>query len=264
MKRPIGLAALTVLELSHDEQVRVAAQVGFSHVGLRLVPVAGQPYQHPLDIALLENCLADTGVRVLDVEVFRLTPETKVGDWEQVLAVSARLKAGDLLVHGADADESRLIDTFGRLCELAGRYKLRANLEPMPWVDVSNIAKTLRVLRGAGKSNSGLLVDAIHFFRAGDSLAELKKVPRDYLHYAQLCDARPQTPTDLQEIIRQARGDRLFPGEGGLDLRGLLGALPADLPLSLEVPVVEKLAPLERARRARAATEAILAGSEGA
>ena len=264
MSRAIGLAALTVLELPHDEQVRVAAQAGYTHVGLRLVPVAGQPYTHPLDVPLLELALADTGVRVLDVEVFRLTPETKVGDWESVFALSQRLGASDILVHGADPEEKRLVETFGRLCELAGRYKLRANLEPMPWVDVSNIAKALRILRGAGKANGGLLVDAIHFFRAGDSLAELEKVPREYLHYVQLCDARPEKPADLQEIIRQARGDRLFPGEGGLDLRGLLAALPADLPLSLEVPVAKAMPPLERARRARAATEAILGRSEGA
>jgi sugar phosphate isomerase/epimerase len=263
MKRPIGLAALTVLELPHEEQVRVAAQTGYTHVGLRLVPVAGQPYQHPLDVQLVETCLRDTGVRVLDIEVFRLTPDTKVADWESVLAVAQRLGATDLLVHGADPQPNRLVETFGRLCDLAARYRLRANLEPMPWVDVSNMASALRVLRAAGRSNSGLLVDAIHFFRAGDSLAELEKVPREYLHYAQLCDARPQAPADMQEIIRQARGDRLFPGEGGLDLRGLLAALPAGIPLSLEVPVAEKLEPLERARRARAATAAILASSGG-
>jgi sugar phosphate isomerase/epimerase len=185
-----------------------------------------------------------------------------VPDWENVLALSQRLGASDILVHGADSDEQRLIETFGRLCELAGRYRLRANLEPMPWVDVSNIAKGLRILRGAAKTNSGLLVDAIHFSRARDSLAELKKVPREYLHYAQLCDARPEIPADTQEIIRQARGDRLFPGEGGLDLRGLLGALPADLPLSLEVPVMETLDPLQRARRALAGTNAILGRRE--
>ncbi|HWI37423.1 MAG TPA: TIM barrel protein [Burkholderiales bacterium] len=262
MKRAIGLAALSVLECPHDSQVRIAAQAGYTHVGLRLVPVAGQPYQHPLDVPLLEACLRETGVRVLDVEVFRLTPQTKVADWENIFAISQRLGASDILVHGADADESRLIQTFGELCERAGHYRLRANLEPMPWVDVSNISKALRILRGAGKSNSGLLVDAIHFSRARDSLAELKKVPREYLHYAQLCDARPEIPADPQEIIRQARADRLFPGEGGLDLRGLLGALPADLALSLEVPVVEPLEPLERARRARVGTEAILRGSE--
>jgi len=255
----IGLAALTVLELPHDEQVRVAAHAGYTHVGLRLVPVAGQPFEHPLDLPLLEHCLADTGIRVLDVEVFRLTPETRVADWEPVLAVSARLKASDLLVHGADPEVPRLIQTFGTLCELAGRYNLRANLEPMPWVDVSNIASALRILQGAGRENSGLLVDAIHFFRAGDSLAELAKVPRKYLHYLQLCDARAERPSDMQENIRQARGDRLFPGEGGFDLHGLLRTLPVDIPLSLEVPVAQDMAPQGRARRAIAATEAILA-----
>jgi sugar phosphate isomerase/epimerase len=262
MKRPIGLAALTVLECPHDSQVRIAAQAGYTHVGLRLVPVAGQPYNHPLDLALLEACLRETGIRVLDVEVFRLTPETRVADWENVLAVSQRLGASDILVHGADSDEHRLIDNFERLCELAGRYELRANLEPMPWVDVSNVAKALRVLRGAGKPNGGLLVDAIHFSRARDSLADLKTVPREYLHYAQLCDARPEIPDDPQEILRQARSDRLFPGEGGLDLRGLLDALPPGIPLSLEVPVVAKLEPLERARRARVGAVAILRASE--
>jgi sugar phosphate isomerase/epimerase len=67
----------------------------------------------------------------------------------------------------------------------------------------------------------------------------------------------------MEEIIRQARSDRLFPGEGGLDLRGLLRALPAGIPLSLEVPVSQKLPPLERARRALDATKAILASPEG-
>jgi len=258
MKRAIGLAALTVLELPHEEQVRIAAQTGYTHVGLRLVPVAGQPYHHPLDVPTLEKQLLDTGVRVLDVEVFRLTPETEVSAWESILATAARLRATDLLVHGADADQHRLVNSFGELCDLAARYDLRANLEPMPWVEVSNITKALRILRAAGRANGGLLVDAIHFFRAGDSLAELANAPREYLHYMQLCDARPETPSDMQEIIRQARGDRLFPGEGGLDLAGLLRALPADLPLSLEIPYAKPMPALERARRALAATKAML------
>ena len=155
MKRAIGLAALTVLELPHEEQISVAAQAGYSHVGLRLVPVAGQPFNHPFDVAQVEKRLVDTGIGVLDVEVFRLTPETKVGEFESVLAAAARVRATDLLVHGADPDESRLIETFGRLCDLAAQYRLCANLEPMPWVDVSNIAKAIRILDGAARPNGG-------------------------------------------------------------------------------------------------------------
>ena len=62
----------------------------------------------------------------------------------------------------------------------------------------------------------------------------------------------------MQEIIRQARSDRLFPGEGGLDLTGLLRTLPAGLPLSLEIPYAKPMPALERARRALAATKAML------
>src|SRR5688572_13076668 len=134
MKRAIGLAALTVLELAHHEQVSVAAQAGYSHVGLRLVPVAGQPFNHPFDASEVETRLADTGVGVLDVEVFRLTPQTRVEEFEAVMATAQRLGATELLVHGADPNEARLIDTFGRLCDLAARHGLAANLEPMPWI----------------------------------------------------------------------------------------------------------------------------------
>src|SRR5438034_8147298 len=153
MKRAIGLAALTVLELPHHEQVSAAAQAGYSHVGLRLIPVAGQPVIHALDAAEVERRLAGTGVRVLDVEVFRLMPQTNVGEFEAVMATAQRLGATELLVHGADSSEARLIETFGRLCDLAAGYGLSANLEPMPWVDVSNLAKAMRVLDGAARAN---------------------------------------------------------------------------------------------------------------
>jgi sugar phosphate isomerase/epimerase len=264
MKRAVGLAALTVLELPHEEQVSVAAQAGYSHVGLRLIPVAGQPVIHALDAAEVERRLTDTGVGVLDVEVFRLTPQTNIKEFEAVMATAQRLGATELLVHGADSNAARLIETFGRLCDLAAGYGLSANLEPMPWVDVSNLAQAMRILDGAARANGGLLVDAIHFFRAGDSPQALAKVPRRFLRYMQLCDARPERPADMQEIIRQARSDRLFPGEGGLDLHGLLAALPAGLPLSLEVPVSRKMEPLERASRALEATKAILTMGEHA
>ena len=262
MNRAVGLAALTVLELPHEEQVSVAAQAGYSHVGLRLIPVAGQPVIHALDASEVERRLTDTGVGVLDVEVFRLTPQTNVKEFEAVMATAQRLGATELLVHGADSNEARLIETFRRLCDLAARYGLSANLEPMPWVEVSNLAKAMRIVDGAARANGGLLVDAIHFFRAGDSPQALAKVPRKFLRYMQLCDARAEGPSDLQEIIRQARSDRLFPGEGGLDLKGLLRALPSGIPISLEIPISTKMEPLERASRALEAARAILTMEE--
>lgn len=255
MTRKVGLAALTVLELSPQDQVSLAAEIGYDFVGLRLVPVAGQPHQHAVDVAAIEKRLADTGMKVFDVEVFRLDAETRVADYEPMFAISQRLGASDLLVHGADPDRARLADNWGRLCDLAGRYRLAANLEPMPWVEVSTIARANRILALAPRKNAAVLPDAIHFFREANRLEELAATKT---RYVQFCDARREKPAGMDEIRRQARADRLMPGEGGLDLRGLLAALPPDLPVCLEIPYARPLPPLERARLALAKSRPFL------
>jgi sugar phosphate isomerase/epimerase len=252
--RPLGLAALTVLELPAHEQVSVAAQAGYSHVGLRLVPVANQVLP-PFDEREVRRRLDATGVRVLDAEVFRLTPEARVADWESAFAVAQRLGASDVLAHGDDPEPGRLAQAFGELCTLAARYGLRVNLEPMPWVAISTVAGAKRLVETSANGNAAVLIDAIHFFRADNRFED---IPQN-MNYAQFCDAHPGRPSDTQEIIRQARSDRLFPGEGALDLRRLLAALPAQLPLSLEIPVSRPMSPQARARRALEATQELLA-----
>jgi len=256
VSRQIGLAALTCLELAPPDLVSAAAAAGYDRVGLRLIGVPGQTLP-PFEQRELEKRLADTGMKVLDVEIFRLEAGTRVASFEPTLAIAGRLKASEILVHGADPEPARLADTFAQLCDLAGRYGLNANIEPMPWVDVSTVAQAKRVISRSGRTNAAVLVDAIHFFRADNTFDDLKGAP---LRYVQFCDAHPGRPTEVQEIIRQARGDRLFPGEGALDLRGLLKALPADLPLSLEMPIAKKVEPFERAKQAMAATRRFLGG----
>ena len=59
--------------------------------------------------------------------------------------------------------------------------------------------------------------------------------------YAQLCDVAGPRPEDMDEILRQARHERRFPGDGDCDLHGLLNALPAGIPLSLEIPTQQLL-----------------------
>jgi sugar phosphate isomerase/epimerase len=253
MTRRIGLAALTCLELAPPQLVDAAAAAGYDFVGLRLIPAAAGQSLPPFEPRELERRLADTGMKVLDVEVFRLEASTRIADFEPVMALSRRLGASEILVHGADPDEARLADTFAQLCELAARYRLAANLEPMPWVDVSTVAKAKRIL--ANNPEAALLVDPIHFFRADNRLEELQGAP---LRYLQFCDAHAGRPQDVNELIRQARGDRLFPGEGALDLRGLLAALPPELPMGLEIPMARKLEPFQRAKLALEATRKFL------
>ncbi|MNG20340.1 hypothetical protein D3C84_1045870 [compost metagenome] len=108
-----------------------------------------------------------------------------------------------------------------------------------------------------------MLVDAFHFDRSQSRLEDLARVAPSRLRYAQLCDVAGPRPTDMAEILRQARNERRFPGEGDCDLAGLLQCLPANIALSLEIPTVQLLeqgvSGLQRAQMALDKTRELLA-----
>jgi sugar phosphate isomerase/epimerase len=242
MKRTIGLAPLTVLELAPPDVVSCAADAGFDCVGLRLVPATPNEPQHDIvgDTPLVRETarrLADSGLPVFDVEIFRLKPETNVADYRAALETAARFGAREALVAGQDADFARLVDNFGRFCDLAAEYRIATGLEPMPWCEVNDVDEGVRVLDAAARPDAGLVVDAIHVDRARTTPRRLQALQRTHVRYVQLCDAPAERPSDVDTLLFQAREARLMPGDGGLDLRGMLEALPRDLPISLEIPM---------------------------
>ena len=267
LTRPISLAALTVLELTPPEMVSCAAEAGYSHVGIRLLPATPTEPQHDLvgDTPLLREVLrrlADTGIQVLDAEIFRLKPETRVADFDAAMATAARLGARELLVAGNDPDEARLTASFAAFCDLAARHGLGANLEFMPWTDARDLSQAARIVGQAGRANGGVLIDAFHLSRSGSRVEQIAALPPARLRYLQLCDVPAAIPPTLDAILAEARAERRFPGDGGLDLAGLLRAVPRHLPLSLEIPtqaLARSLGASERARRALLATRALLA-----
>ena len=106
------------------------------------------------------------------------------------------------------------------------------------------------------------MIDSLHFDRAGVRPEEIDEYPPSWFRYIQLCDAPRRKPSDLHGLLYAAREERLFPGEGELDLLGVLRHLPRNLPVALEIPT-ETLSftesPEDRARLAREAAERVLA-----
>jgi len=242
--RTLSLAALTVLELSPVEMVRCAAQTGYTHVGLRPVAATEHEPQWPLtgDTPLRREVLAalrDTGVKVLDIEILRLKPDTDVAAFDVVLETGAALGASFVLVAGNDPDEGRLTERLALLAQRAHAFGLRPCLEPMPWTDVRDFTQGLRIAQNTGSDEAGVLVDPLHFDRGGNHAEQLLPVPPGRLPYLQFCDAPAERPRTLDGLLYQARSARLPPGQGGLDLLSLLSAAPAGVPLSLEVPMAD-------------------------
>jgi sugar phosphate isomerase/epimerase len=268
--RTISLAPLTILELSPADMVNCAAKAGFRHLGLRLAAVLPQfRLSHPIVgepqvLRELLKRLDDTGVGIFDIEFIRLAPETRVADFVPMLEAGARLGAKHVLAGGNDPEEQRLIQNFGELCRLAARLDINVNLEPIPLIDVGTLAQAARVLAAADQPNSGIVIDPIHFDRAMESLDTIASLPRKWLRYMQFCDAPAERP-DRDGMQYQARYERMVPGEGGLDLLGLLGAMPRDLPMAIEVPMTglaRTLGAVERAKRLLAATRGLLRSLE--
>lgn len=269
--RRIGLAPLTVLELAPADMVSCAADAGYDFVGLRLIAATPEEPQHDVvgnesQVREIERRLAATGVQVLDIEIFRLKPDTRVADYRAALEAGARLGARHALVAGQDPEPARLAENFAAFCELADGFKLTADIEPMPWVTLRTLADADAVIRAAGNHrNAGIVIDPIHFDRAGDHAGSIADLPLSHWHYLQLCDAPAQRPPDMETLLHQARAERLMPGDGGLDLRALVLALPETLPITLEVPMrtlAQTVPAVERARRLLARTRALLESIE--
>jgi sugar phosphate isomerase/epimerase len=263
-ERDISLAALTVLGLSPSEMVAVAACCGYSHIGLRPIAATATEVHFPIlsDAALRRETLAmmgDTGVGVLDIEILRLKPETVISDFEPAMALGAQFGARFALISGNDPDAARAADKFAALCELAYPFGLRPHLEFMPWTDVPDIKTALQIV--GETPNGGLLVDAFHLNRSGGNIADIPANDARF-GYLQLCDIGRSIPPNMDDILHEARAERLFPGEGDCPLPALIDRLPAGTPISLEIPCdtlrKQGLSAEDVARRAILATLRIL------
>jgi sugar phosphate isomerase/epimerase len=266
---PLSLSYYTAPELTAPETVDVAAATGCRFVGVRLL--GGQPTGElpalMTDAALRRETLRRlraTGVAVLEASTARLAPDTTIADFDRFLDVAAALGARHVMTSGNDPDEGRLVAHVVQLCDAAAARGLTVDIEFVPWMSIADLGTARRVAAAAGRANLGIVVDALHFDRAGGTLAELAAVPPEQLRFMQICDAPAEWTADPAALLHVAVKERLFPGEGGIDLVGLLRTLPLGIPLALEIPtetLARTMGARERVARAVAATRRVLAAA---
>ncbi|RYE38913.1 MAG: sugar phosphate isomerase/epimerase [Hyphomicrobiales bacterium] len=240
--RPISLSALTVLPCSPLEQIDAAHAAGYDSVGLRLFPVMDTDIDVMAEPRLqqaIRDRLAQTGLNVFDVEVVRLTPGLDVPTLTPALEFASTLGARWLAVTSGAAteyssgDEDECFRRLEQLCDLTAANGMNVMLEFMVYRPIDTLEHAMRVATSVGHSHLGVTIDALHFFRSGGNPSMLARVDPKRLACVQLCDAPAEPPADLP---REARYQRQYPGEGGLPLRELIAAVPADLPVCVEAP----------------------------
>lgn len=241
MSREYSLSFLTLADVSPVEAVKIADQCGYTAVGLRLLPAAPNEANYPIltDLALIKETqivLQDTGVKVADVEIIRITPEFEPKKYLQFLDVAQQLGAKHILIAGNDPEQARLTQNFAAFCELSKQYGLSCDLEFMPWTNVKNLVQAEQIINASGQDNAAILIDSLHFARSDSTLEQVKALDASCLNYVQLCDGLADYDSSDEGLIKIARSNRLVPGQGEIDLISLIRALPANITLAAEVP----------------------------
>jgi sugar phosphate isomerase/epimerase len=263
-----SLAHLTALSLPPPELLRLAARTGYASVGLRLLRVTAESPGYPLqdDAAQLretKRALAETGLTVLDIEFFRITPDLDVASLERVFAIGAELGARFAIAAPYDPDLARLADRFGALCDLGARYGLGVVLEFFPYAVVRDLPGAAAIVERAARPNGGILVDTLHFDRSLGTAAQIAAIHAARFPMVHVCDAPAERPTTTEGLLLHARAERLPPGEGGIPILPVLRALPPGIPIALEVPMeamTREAGPEAVALRVRQAASRLIGG----
>jgi sugar phosphate isomerase/epimerase len=245
MTKKFSIAHLTAMECPPPELTYIAGRTGYDYVSLRPIYMGlpGEP-----DYALAHNkkmfnetkkALQETGVKLLDIELARIHHDIDPKTYEPAFEAGAELGASHVLSSIWTDDRNAYMERFQEVCELADKYGLTVDLEFVPIASVRTLAGAVEVLETVNEKNAGLMIDAHHFHRSGDNPEDLKKLPREWFHYFHLCDAPGAEPESEEEMTRILREERLYLGEGGIDVKSMTDSIP-EVPYSLELPNIKR------------------------
>jgi sugar phosphate isomerase/epimerase len=270
MNRPFSLAHLTMLSVPPPQLIETAARAGYQYVSLRPIPVGAPneplyPFGTDRELrALTKAALAATGVGLLDIEVARIVKDVTPRSYLFALEAAAELGGRHVLSSAWCDDRPYVLEFFGELCDLALPFGLTVDLEFVTWSGVRTLDEAVEVVSATRRPNAGIVIDTLHFDRCHAELEKLSALPPEWFHFAQISDAPATYSTEREELIRIGRAERLYLGEGGIDVGSILGRLP-QVPLSIEIPNVAKLEALGAEQYARLCFEtarSYLAASE--
>ncbi|NLY36228.1 MAG: sugar phosphate isomerase/epimerase [Tissierellia bacterium] len=242
MARKFSLAYLTIPGTSPVDQIKIAADAGYDFVSLRPIPMhlPNEPlFQFDKDPVLfkeIKKALLDNNIKLMDIELARVREDLNVADYESAFAAAAELGATDVLSSIWTKDKEYILEEFAKICDMAAKYSLKVNLEFVTFAGVTDLKESLEILDAIKRPNAFIMVDTLHAHRSNVTVDDLSKIDRNKFGFIHLCDGPAAIPSlEDSSMIGVAREGRLYPGKGGIDLKGMLLAMPPNA-ISIELP----------------------------
>lgn len=268
---PLGIECLSTFGLHPVELIRLTGELGCSHVTLNLGPAANRLPMYPAvsfrhDPALqreMKAALADSGVCIGMIEGFAILPNNRAEDFARDLDMVAELGAAAICTVSLERDMARTHAEFARLTEMAAERGLVTTTE-VGAGGLRRLEKALAALAAVAQPSFKLLVDTMHFFRFGASVADFAALDPTVIGHIQLNDV--PMPATIDDYMTEALYERRAPGDGDLPLAAFLRHVPAGVVVGLEVPIRSEaergIGPRERLGRCVAQARTLLNGEK--
>lgn len=247
----------------HSFEARVAAASAAGFAGIGITSTDYERERATLSDADLRAMADDHGIVVSEIEflggwtaVGGANPEVARATEQTLLHMAdvfgaQNLNVGLGVMKGTEYDVDAVAADFAALCDRAAEHDLLVALQFMPFFAVCDAGRAWDIVRTAGRANGGVGVDAYHWYRGTPDPELLRAIPGEHIHMVQLDDVPAEPECSLME---ETTTRRRLPGQGGLDLHGLLALLDATgtaAPIGLEVLSTDLWAlPVEEAARA--------------
>lgn len=256
--KKFSIAHLTWLPWTPAEMIYNAHAIGYDLVSLRTIS-QGLPNEISHDISqnntlfkLTKQALVDTGMSINDIELAKIDANTDIKMYSPHLEAAAELGVKNVITNIWTPDKDFYTDKFGELCDLAEQYDMCVNLEFVTWAEVTDLKSAIRLIQTVNKQNALVLLDTLHFHRSKVTLEELNSYPKELFKTVHICDAPAEIPTDKPSLIHTGRAERLYVGEGNIDIASIIKSLNDDIVLCVEMPHVirvNQIGAFEHARR---------------
>ena len=230
--RLVSLAAGVVQEFAPEDVVYAASEAGFNAVGVWCDLATWTEAR----TAKVKTALKTTGLTALDIEVVWFKPGEAIDCHDTFVEIAKEIGAKNILCVSSEPNISDTKTRFAHLCQRAEGSGIRIALEFLAITEINSLSLALQVVNDVDHPLGAILIDALHLFRTGSSIDDLKTVAPYQLPYLQLCDATAQLlDASPGGVLEDAIALRRLPGDGELPLRALLQSFEPTTPISLEI-----------------------------